>query len=124
MLIIDDDKWIVMSTQMVLEAEGFKVITALSGNEGLQLAKTTHPAVILLDIMMPGIDGWETLERLKNDTDTADIPVIVFTGRESQQGASKSQKLGAASYLRKPFRPDVIVETIRQQIEQSHTVEQ
>jgi CheY-like chemotaxis protein len=116
-LIIDDDKWIVMSTQMWLESEGFKVMTALTGADGQQTAKAGRPSIILLDIMMPGIDGWETLERLKSDPATADIPVIIFTGRESQQGESKSKEMGAVAYLRKPFRPELIVETIRAAIE-------
>jgi CheY-like chemotaxis protein len=121
-LIIDDDKWIVMSTQMWLESEGFKVVTALNGADGQQVAKNAHPSIILLDIMMPGIDGWETLERLKTDAATADIPVIIFTGRESQQGETKSKTLGAVAYLRKPFRPEMIVETIRHTLEARQAV--
>jgi putative two-component system response regulator len=72
--------------------------------------------------MMPGIDGWETLERLKADAATADIPVIIFTGRESQQGVSRSKEMGAVAYLRKPFRPELIVETIRATLEAGHPV--
>ena len=100
-LIIDDDKWIAMSTSMVLEAEGFVVHSALGGAQGLEMAKQLRPSIILLDIMMPGIDGWETLERLKEEDSTSELPVIVFTAREHSQGRNKSREMGAVEYFRK-----------------------
>ena len=112
-LIIDDDKWIAMSTSMVLEAEGFEVHSALGGAEGIEMAGRIRPSVILLDIMMPGMDGWETLERLKADAATADLPVIVFTAREHSRGRAKSRELGAVEYFPKPFRPEALIHTIR-----------
>jgi len=115
-LIIDDDKWIAMSTAMVLEAEGFEVHSALHGARGLDLAKELQPSIILLDIMMPGIDGWETLERLKESEQTRHLPVIVFTAREHQHGPEKSRSLGAVEYVRKPFRPEVLVSKIREHL--------
>lgn len=115
-LIIDDDKWIAMSTAMVLEAEGFRVDAALSGPEGIAKAREMKPGVVLLDIMMPGMDGWETLERLKADAACAALPVIVFTAREHREGRSKSRELGAVEYFRKPFRPEALVQTIRRHL--------
>ena len=112
-LIIDDDKWIAMSTSMVLEAEGFEVHSALGGPEGIAMARETQPAVILLDIMMPGMDGWETLERLKMDAATARLPVIVFTAREHPHGRARTRQMGAVEYFRKPFRPETLIQTIR-----------
>ena len=112
-LIIDDDKWIAMSTSMVLEAEGFTVHSALSGPEGIEKVKQVRPGLVLLDIMMPGMDGWETLVRLKADPACAGTPVIVFTAREQREGRSKSRELGAVEYVRKPFRPEALVRTIR-----------
>ena len=116
-LIIDDDKWIAMSTSMVLEAEGFEVLSSTSGARGLDLAVETRPAVILLDIMMPGVDGWSTLEMLKAHKVTADIPVIVFTARDCHKGRSVSLKRGAAEFFRKPFRPETLVKTIRRHLD-------
>jgi CheY-like chemotaxis protein len=116
-LIIDDDQWIAMSTAMVLEAEGFTVHSALSGPEGIDRARDLRPGVILLDIMMPGMDGWETLERLKADPQLNAVPVIIFTAREHREGRSKAEDLGAAEYFRKPFRPDALVQTIRRHLE-------
>ena len=76
-LIIEDEKLIIVSTQMVLEAAGFRVESAMNGEEGIAKARELNPSLILLDIMMPGIDGWETLTRLKRDPETANISVII-----------------------------------------------
>ena len=85
-LIIEDEKLIIVSTQMVLEAAGFRVESATNGEDGIAKARSLTPDLVLLDIMMPGIDGWETLTRLKRDTGTANIPVIIFTAREHTRG--------------------------------------
>jgi len=121
-LIIDDDKWIAMSTSMVLEAEGFEVHSALSGPEGIEKVRRLKPGIVLLDIMMPGMDGWETLERLKADRLCSPIPVIVFTAREHREGPSKAVELGAVEYFRKPFRPDALVQTIRRHLDAASAV--
>jgi DNA-binding response OmpR family regulator len=115
-LIIDDDKWIAMSTTMVLEAEGFTVLSALSGMQGLDLVRREKPGIVLLDIMMPGMDGWETLQRLKADRECAPTPVIVFTAREQREGPQRARELGAVEYVRKPFRPEALVQTIRRHL--------
>ena len=112
-LIVDDDRWIVMSTAMVLEAEGFTVHSALSGREGIEKVKLLRPGVVLLDIMMPGMDGWETLRRLKADPECAATPVVVFTAREQREGRARARALGAAAYVRKPFRPEALAQLIR-----------
>lgn len=111
-LIIEDEKLIIVSTQMVLEAAGFRVESATNGELGISKAKELRPDLVLLDIMMPGIDGWETLTRLKRDTDTASIPVIIFTAREHTRGHQKSTEMGAADYFRKPFEPDELIELV------------
>ena len=112
-LIIDDDRWIAMSTAMVLEAEGFAVDSALSGPEGIEKARAAPPGIVLLDIMMPGMDGWETLERLKADPVCGPVPVVVFTAREQREGRSRARELGAVEYFRKPFRPEALVQALR-----------
>jgi len=115
-LIIEDEKLIIVSTQMVLEAAGFRVESATNGEAGIAKARDLRPDLILLDIMMPGIDGWETLTRLKRDTDTATIPVIIFTAREHTRGHQKSTEMGAADYFRKPFEPDELIELVEKHI--------
>jgi DNA-binding response OmpR family regulator len=115
-LIIEDEKLIIVSTQMVLEAAAFKVESATNGEEGIARAREIKPDLILLDIMMPGIDGWETLTRLKRDPETANVPVIIFTAREHTRGHQKSAEMGAADYFRKPFEPDELIEIVEKHI--------
>jgi DNA-binding response OmpR family regulator len=117
-LIIEDEKLIIVSTQMVLEAAGFRVESATNGEDGIAKAKALTPDLILLDIMMPGIDGWETLTRLKRDQETATIPVIIFTAREHARGHQKSAEMGAADYFRKPFEPDELIELVEKHVGQ------
>lgn len=118
-LIIEDEKLIIVSTQMVLEAVGYRVESAMNGEEGIQKAKDLNPDLILLDIMMPGIDGWETLTRLKRDQGTAGTPVIIFTAREHARGHQKSNEMGAADYFRKPFEPDELIDLVEKHVGQS-----
>lgn len=117
-LIIEDEKLIIVSTQMVLEAAGFRVESATNGEDGIAKAKSLAPDLVLLDIMMPGIDGWETLTRLKRDTATSNIPVIIFTAREHARGHQKSSEMGAADYFRKPFEPDELIELVEKHVAQ------
>ena len=117
-LIIEDEKLIIVSTQMVLEAAGFCVESATNGEDGIPSARTQNPDLILLDIMMPGIDGWETLTRLKRDSDTSGIPVVIFTAREHSRGHQKSAEMGAADYFRKPFEPDELIELVEKHVSQ------
>ena len=115
-LIIEDEKLIIVSTRMVLEAAGFQVEFALNGEQGLSKAEVFNPDLILLDIMMPGIDGWETLKRLQRNPETAKIPVVVFTAREHARGRQQSVEMGAADYFRKPFEPDELIEVVERHL--------
>lgn len=117
-LIIEDEKLIIVSTQMVLEAAGFRVESATNGEDGITQARTQAPDLILLDIMMPGIDGWETLTRLKRDAETSGVPVVIFTAREHSRGHQKSAEMGAADYFRKPFEPDELIELVEKHVGQ------
>ena len=117
-LIIEDEKLIIVSTQMVLEAAGFRVESATNGEDGIGKARAQTPDLILLDIMMPGIDGWETLTRLKRDPATVGIPVVIFTAREHSRGHQKSSEMGAADYFRKPFEPDELIELVEKHVGQ------
>ena len=117
-LIIEDEKLIIVSTQMVLEAAGYRVESATNGEDGIAKARSLTPDLILLDIMMPGIDGWETLTRLKRAEETSTIPVIIFTAREHARGHQKSAEMGAADYFRKPFEPDELIELVEKHVGQ------
>jgi DNA-binding response OmpR family regulator len=115
-LIIDDEKLLVKSTCMALTHFGFEVKGALDGEEGLRAALKYKPDVILLDIMMPGMDGWQVLEKLKENGETKRIPVVIFTAREYSNGKALGLKNGAADYVAKPFEPQELAEILNKQL--------
>lgn len=102
-LVVDDDRMVLRSTRLVLESEGFRVVTVDRGEAALEVARAEQPDVMLLDVMMPEVDGWETLHRLREDAATRDIPVVIFTAREHVRGRRLARELGAADYVQKPF---------------------
>jgi DNA-binding response OmpR family regulator len=115
-LIIDDEKLLVKSTSMVLAHHDYDVKGALSGEEGLKAALEFAPDVILLDIMMPGMDGWQVLEALKQNAITRCIPVVIFSAREYSNGKSLAAQKGAADFIAKPFEADELVEMLVNQL--------
>ncbi len=118
-LIIDDEEDVKEIAQMGLEmAADWNVITASSGKEGLRLAQTRQPEVILLDLMMPEWDGKETLKHLKTDSQTATIPVILMTAKTQSAIASELTELDLAGVITKPFRPLELPEQIERILSQ------
>lgn len=120
-LIIDDERLIVKSTGMALKFFGFSSLEAQSGEIGLALAERDRPDLILLDIMMPGMDGWEVLARLKDGETTRDIPVIIFTAKEYANGPALALSKGASGYIAKPFEPDALRRLILRHLEKKGT---
>lgn len=105
-LVIDDDDDIREVAQVTLEVMGgWEVLTARSGQEGLQLARSAKPDGILLDVMMPDMDGPTTLEHLRADPATADIPVIFLTAKVQAMDRKRLQDLPVAGLIAKPFDP-------------------
>lgn len=102
-LIIDDEAEMTRLLKIELEQEGFKAFVARDGQEGFSQIRTIMPDVIILDIMMPGMDGYEMLTILKADDATQNIPVILLTAKTREQDIEKGKKLGADSYITKPF---------------------
>ncbi|MFN7973286.1 MAG: response regulator [Acidobacteriota bacterium] len=99
-LVIDDDPAAQDLIRRIVSREGYRVSTASRGEEGILLARSLHPALITLDVMMPGMDGWSVLTRLKGDADLAEIPVVLLTMLHNQ---SLGYSLGASDYLTKPI---------------------
>ena len=112
-LVVDDDREIVEMTRLILESGGYEVIPALSGAEALRNASHERPDLILLDINMPGMDGWETLKILKVDEATQDIPVAMFSIKLELRDKLQGLKQGAFDYITKPFSYDEILERVR-----------
>jgi CheY-like chemotaxis protein len=109
-LVIDDEPTVREIVSRALGREGFRVVTATGGDEGLRLARSVAPDVITLDVLMPGMDGWAVLARLKTDPSLADIPVVMLTIVEEK---NLGHALGAADYLVKPLDRDRLVEVVR-----------
>ena len=102
-LIIDDEQLIRSTTSLLLKKVGVEALCACTGEEGLQMAAKEKPQLILLDLMMPGMDGWEVLARLKGDADLAAIPVLLFTAVDFMASERAAREKGANGVLRKPF---------------------
>jgi len=109
-LLVDDDPDFVEATKVVLESKPYRVIAALSGGEGLKKAREEKPDLVLLDIIMPGVDGFQVCQQLKKDPQLAQIPVIMITSfsekyMESSLGVSQGLTLEAEDFIDKPVAP-------------------
>lgn len=111
-LIVDDEVTTVQLIEFILEKNDYMTFCAYSGLKTIELANKEKPDLILLDIMMPGLDGLEVCERLKNDPNTKDIPIIFLTALGQESDVARGLKLGADSYIIKPFNPDNLVQQI------------
>lgn len=111
-MIVDDDRDIVDMTRMILENGGYEVIPALSGPEALRMVLSTRPDLILLDINMPEMDGWETLRILRVDEETNRIPVAMFSIKLELRDKVLGLKEGAYDYITKPFSYDELLDRI------------
>jgi DNA-binding response OmpR family regulator len=112
-LVIDDEAPIRLLCRVNLEAEGMSVIEAGDGPGGLELARAEQPEVILLDVMMPGLDGWRVAERLLDDPVTRDIPIVFLTARADIRDRARGIDLGGLDYVTKPFNPVELASLVR-----------
>ena len=118
-LSVEDDAFLSSLVSGKLIESGFSVITASTGKDGLAKAKLEHPALVLLDIMLPDMGGFEILEHLKADPDTKDIPVIILSNLGGRDEIEKGVALGASSYLIKSnILPHEVAEMVQSQIAQ------
>jgi two-component system alkaline phosphatase synthesis response regulator PhoP len=111
-MVVDDNPDIITIVRTILEGKGYSVFSATSGPELLDLLKTQKPDLIILDIMMPEMDGLEVLSRLKGMTETATIPVILLTAKVQYEDVLGGYKLGADYYITKPFTSTQLVNGI------------
>jgi DNA-binding response OmpR family regulator len=113
-LVVDDDAPIRLLCRVNLEAEKMEVIEAVDGASGLERAKEERPDVILLDVMLPRMDGWQVAERLLEEPDTADIPIVFLTARAELGDRARGLEIGGIDYLTKPFNPVELAGQIRE----------
>ncbi len=112
-LVADDDPSILRLLQLNFELEGYEVATASDGEEALAQARASSPDVIVLDVMMPGLDGWEVCRRLKEDEALRDVPVVLLTALGQERERRHGLAMGASEYVQKPFDPDQLVNVVK-----------
>jgi DNA-binding response OmpR family regulator len=116
-LVIDDEAPIRLLCRVNLEAEGIEVFEAAEGEAGLELAKRERPDAILLDVMMPGMDGWNVAEQLLADEDTRAIPIIFLTARADLRDRVRGLDVGGLDYVTKPFNPVELATLVREVVD-------
>jgi DNA-binding response OmpR family regulator len=112
-LVVDDDPVILRLIEVNLDLEGFEVVTSDRGEDAIEKAREITPDLILLDLMMPEVSGWEIAERLQADDKTKDIPLVFLSARTQDEDRRRGEELGVAGYVTKPFDPAELVSTIR-----------
>jgi len=113
-LVVDDESYILHILDFSLGAEGFEVVTAPNGEKAVEKAKQLQPDLIVLDIMMPVLDGYETCRRLKQQPETKEIPVLLLTAKGREVDKRLGFDVGAVDYIVKPFSPSRLIERIEE----------
>jgi DNA-binding response OmpR family regulator len=116
-LVIDDEAPIRLLCRVNLEAEGMTVLEAADGPTGLEAARESTPDVVLLDVMMPGLDGWRVAEQLLQDDRTSEIPIIFLTARAEFRDRARGLDIGGVDYVTKPFNPLELAPLVRDLLE-------
>ena len=111
-LVVDDEASIRLICRVNLDASGFEVLEAEDGETALSIARSEQPDLILLDVMLPGIDGWEVAEELSAKAETRDIPIVFITARSATPDELRSHAVGGVAYIGKPFDPGLLSETV------------
>ncbi len=112
-LIVDDEEDVLELVRYNLDKNGYRIETATTGEKALTKARTKLPDLIILDLMLPGIDGLEVCKKLKSDTKTQNIPIIMLTAKGEEADIVTGLELGADDYVTKPFSPKVLVARVR-----------
>lgn len=111
-LVVDDDRVIQQLLEVNLELEGYEVAKASNGEEAIALVRSYKPDLVLLDVMMPKLDGRETCRRIKADPETKDVPIIFLSARAQDMDVNSGLELGASAYVTKPFDPVELLDTV------------
>jgi len=112
-LVVDDESQLIEMVQIRLEANNYNVVSACNGREGVKKAKQEKPDLILLDVLMPEMNGYQALEALRNDTWTKLIPVIMFTAKSQLEDVARASELGIEDYIVKPFDHRVLLDKVK-----------
>ena len=112
-LLVDDELSVIKTVGRRLEIEGFELLTALDGREALVQARAGHPDLIILDLMLPKLNGYEVCTQLKQDAELRAIPVVIFTAKTQERDEAMAMACGADAYVRKPFRSEELLTKVR-----------
>jgi len=112
-LIVDDEQDIIELIKYNLKNEGYSILTAQTGEQAIKIARQSQPDLMVLDLMLPGIDGLEVTKYLKNSEQTQDMPIVMLTAKGEESDIVTGLELGANDYISKPFSPKVLVARIR-----------
>lgn len=118
-LLVDDEPQLVEMVKMRLEANNYEVILARDGEQALEKARGEKPDLIILDIMLPKLDGYKVCRMLKFDDKYSSIPVIMFTARSQESEKSMGEEVGADAYIIKPFEPQMLLSKIKELLKES-----
>lgn len=116
-LVVDDERSIVRLVQINLERQGYEVVTAYDGKEALDKVESERPDMLVLDVMMPFMDGFEVLEAMKKDPRNRDIPIIMLTAKAQDADVYQGWAKGVHSYLTKPFNPMELLSFVKRILE-------
>ena len=112
-LIVEDEESLLKLESILLTSKGYDVRGVSNGQQALDAIDEEHPDLVLLDIMLPEIDGFEVCQRIKDNPETKDIPVIMLTAKKSREDMARGEKVGADWYITKPFKSAMVIETIQ-----------
>ena len=118
LLLVDDEVELVEMIKFRLEASGYEVLTANDGQSALETARREKPDLIILDVMLPKMDGYKVCNLLKKDTRYANIPIMMFTAKAMDADIKLGQEVSADAYLTNPFEPKVLLEKIRELVKE------
>ena len=116
-LVVDDEPDVLLLCRVNLEFEGYEVLEAADGEQAMERIRAHRPDVVLLDVMMPKMDGWQVLSAVKADADLADIPVVMLTAKVQDQDQIRGWSQGAADYITKPFSPLALSQVLQDVLE-------
>jgi DNA-binding response OmpR family regulator len=119
-LVVDDDPTMVKLINVNLKLNNYAVVEATSGEQALDVLVNEPLDLVVLDIMMPGVDGWEVLKRVRNNPETEEMPVILVTAKTQDSDVIRGWELGADEYVIKPFNPLLLVEVIKMVLDRSY----
>lgn len=122
-LVVDDEPTIVRLMEFILARQGHEMIVAVNGEEALQKIKAHQPDLVLLDIMMPRIDGYEVAQRVRADPQTAALPIIMLSAKAQDEDVRKGVEVGVDEYVTKPFTPDHLVQVVSEYLSRIEAAE-